>query len=99
MAWNPRANDVFLQALELTTAEERKAHVAEACAEDTDLHGQVMALIEASQKAGSFLETPLEVSVDQTISEKPGAVIGPYKLLQELGEGGMGTVFLAEQVE
>jgi tetratricopeptide (TPR) repeat protein len=103
--WNPKANDIFLEALELKTPTDRQAFIAERCGYDVDLRKQVESLIAASQKAGSFLEDPAVqaahflVTTDQPISEKRGAQIGPYKLLQEIGEGGMGTVFMAEQLE
>src|SRR5262249_61117181 len=59
-------------------------------------------LLGAHGEAGSFLRTgpggPTS-AVDCAVGERPGAVIGPYKLLQQIGEGGMGTVYMAEQAE
>src|SRR5207253_144584 len=58
--------------------------------------------LEASAQAGSFLESPAPapaVTLDDPITERPGTAIGPYKLLQQIGEGGMGTVFMAEQTQ
>src|SRR5262249_32835315 len=63
---------------------------------------EVEALLEASAQAGSFLEPPAPAplaTVDEPVRERLGTVIGPYKLLQQLGEGGMGTVFMAEQTQ
>jgi serine/threonine protein kinase/WD40 repeat protein len=61
----------------------------------------VQALLRAYEEQASILESPPPVGVAPTIdkpaSETPGTVIGPYKLLQQIGEGGMGTVFMAEQ--
>src|SRR5947207_2659933 len=58
-------------------------------------------MLAAQADAGSFLEQPVRsplVTLDEPpVSEGPGTVIGPYKLLQQIGEGGMGTVFMAEQ--
>ena len=101
--WNPRANDLFLKALEIRSADERKRYLDEACAGDTALRAEVEALLEASARAGSFLEPPAVapgVTVDEApVSERSGTVIGPYKLIQEIGAGGMGAVWMAQQTE
>src|SRR5437868_2763482 len=113
--WNPRANDLFLKALELHAPGERQAYLDGACAGDAALRAEVEALLEANARAGSFLASPAAplpappegggpggrggATADLPfVSEGPGTVIGPYKLLQQIGEGGMGTVFMAEQV-
>src|ERR1700704_1182915 len=101
--WNPRANDLFLKALEMHAPGDRQAYLDGACAGDAALRAEVEALLEASERAGSFLESPAAAppiaTIDVPIREGPGTVIGPYKLLQQIGEGGMGTVFMAEQIE
>jgi eukaryotic-like serine/threonine-protein kinase len=100
--WNPEANAIFLKALELPTPEEQQRCLDEACGGKPVLRAQVAALLEACEKAGSFLEAPatgLTVTTDVPRREGPGIVIGPYKLLQQIGEGGFGTVFMAEQTE
>ena len=63
---------------------------------------QVEALLHAHDRPGSFLESPRRLQSDATIdrppiAERPGTQIGPYKLLQQIGEGGMGVVYMAEQ--
>lgn len=99
--WNPEANEIFLRALEFHSSEERRAYVDEACRDKPHLRPRVEALLVASEQAGSsFLEgpAPLMRTLDEPpITERPGTRIGPYKLLQQIGEGGMGIVYMAEQ--
>ena len=71
-----------------------------ACAGNTGLRIEVERLIASHDKAGSFLNQPLfdpPPTIIQPECEAPGMRIGPYKLLQELGSGGMGVVYMAEQ--
>jgi serine/threonine protein kinase/Flp pilus assembly protein TadD len=99
-AWNPEANDIFLKALEIRSPDGRRVYLDEACHDDTGLRVQVEALLAASERAGTFLESPaadLMVTIDEPITEGLGTVIGPYKLMEQIGEGGMGLVFVAEQ--
>jgi serine/threonine protein kinase/Flp pilus assembly protein TadD len=92
---------VFFAALEKGAPQERAAYLAEACAGDADLRRRVEKMLAAQAQAGSFLEQPAlsrALTVDeQAVSERPGTVIGPYKLMEQIGEGGMGLVFVAEQ--
>jgi eukaryotic-like serine/threonine-protein kinase len=95
--------DIFFAVLEKGSPEERAAYLDEACAGDQDLRRRVDKMLAARAAAGSFLEQPaagLVMTVDAPPgNEGPGTVIGPYKLLQQIGEGGMGAVFMAEQTQ
>jgi serine/threonine protein kinase len=92
-----KAREVFLAAVKLP-AEEREAYLQEACGDDQELHRRVSALLQAQAEIGSFHEAP-SLTVDQPITEAPGTVIGPYKLIEQIGEGGMGIVWMAQQTE
>ncbi|MCX6928624.1 MAG: tetratricopeptide repeat protein [Verrucomicrobia bacterium] len=96
---------VFNAAVELPAAE-RAAYLDKACAVDTTLRQQVEALLRAHDQAEGFMEAPAGGLDDQRtasgsipLTEKPGDRIGRYKLLQQIGEGGCGVVYMAEQEE
>jgi eukaryotic-like serine/threonine-protein kinase len=91
---------VFAAALEKTSAQERAAYVAEACAGDEKLRRRVESLLRAHAEPDDLLDPPAHKlgTVNYVpLAEGPGTVIGPYKLLQQIGEGGFGIVFMAEQ--
>jgi eukaryotic-like serine/threonine-protein kinase len=95
-----RAREIFVAAVKLAP-EQWDAYLQEACGDDEALRDRVRNLLNAHKEAGSFLEpaTGLAVTTDEPISERPGTVIGPYKLLEQIGEGGFGVVYMAEQTE
>src|SRR5439155_7924984 len=99
--------DIFIAALQKEDPAERPAYLDEACAGQPELRRQVEHLLRLHEGAGSFLEQPAAESPatgaipdapEQTSSpEAPGALIGSYKLIEQIGEGGMGTVWMAQQ--
>src|SRR5437899_12637063 len=90
-------------ALELP-ADQRAAYLDQACVGHAALRQQVEALLHASEQAAGFLEAPPAALDFKRAAppnlppiEKPGDKIGHYKLLQQIGEGGCGAVYMAEQ--
>src|SRR5262245_38979093 len=105
-----RVKQVFLAAVEKSDRAARDTFLQEACSGDDELRGQVEALLAQHEQASGQLEAlpanffentgPNAVTAsDSAPQDAVGSRIGPYKLLQQLGEGGMGTVYLAEQEE
>jgi serine/threonine protein kinase/tetratricopeptide (TPR) repeat protein len=97
---------IFLSALEIEDEARRAAFLAEACGDDAELRRRVDKLLQAHAPARGFLDTPAQICPDEPATVEDGPVtfgpdrrLGPYKLLTQIGEGGMGTVFLAEQQE
>ena len=89
-----REESIFVGALDLVTPAERSAYLDLACAGEPALRRRVEALLLAHEQSGDMLDPP---AVPRPVAEGPGTRIGPYKLLQSIGEGGMGVVFMAEQ--
>ena len=103
---------VFSAARRLPAAE-RAAYLDGACGGDAALRQRVEELLNASEEAGEFLQDPAPgaqrpaetLSSQNTLQEpaapgeKAGDRIGRYKLLQQIGEGGCGVVYMAEQEE
>src|SRR5262245_32981423 len=104
MTSNPnREIELFAEAIQLSTAE-RIAFLDRACANDADLRRRIELLLRSNDRVGAFLEEPPTGAIREerakvTASEKPGDRVGRYKLLRQIGEGGCGIVFMAEQEE
>src|ERR1043166_8212504 len=98
MANADRLIELFNEAKVLPTGAERERFLAEACHGDLELREQVISLLQAHESAGEFLKNTILPST-ALATEKPADKIGHYKLLEQIGEGGCGVVYMAEQEE
>src|SRR5262245_9342078 len=94
------ARSIFLEIVEKAPRQRWAESLDQACGDNEQLRFEVQRLLNAHEVVGSFMDRPAadsQFTIDRRIAEAPGTVIGPYKLLQQIGEGGFGVVFLAEQ--
>ncbi len=91
---------IFAAALSKVPGVERRAFLDGACGGDHDLRRRIERLLEADDRTAGILERGTDGHTDPPRpGERPGDCVGPYKLLQQIGEGGMGAVYMAEQTE
>jgi eukaryotic-like serine/threonine-protein kinase len=93
--------EIFIAAAQIQSGQKRAAFIDQACGDNAELRRRITDLLAEQDKLGSYLEVPAgavaTIQHEPPAGERLGMHIGPYKLLQKLGEGGMGSVYLAEQ--
>ena len=96
-----KLGEILAEALAQPSPEALECYLGEACGHDEELRDQVNSLLKAHHGAGNFLRQSIVMPGGNGAStgEGPGMMIGRYKLLQEIGAGGFGLVFMAEQQE
>ncbi len=95
-----RIRSIFLEAVRNVPRDRWNAFLGEACLGEYEMHQQVQRLLDAHVAEGTFPFGHHQIATETSaadVRESVGALIGPYKLLEQIGEGGMGLVYMAEQ--
>jgi len=98
--WSERLESIFLGSVEIPSATDRQAFIEQQCAGDAQLRRRVEQLVRDYFQAGSFLESPalaIEATAVSAVEDAVGSSIGDYRIREQIGEGGMGLVYIAEQ--
>src|SRR5437867_4688558 len=100
-ARRPDNEAIFHAARDIPDPDRRRAYVWEACGADEARVAHVAALLAAAEAPDSLLDRPAgsDPAATNQAAESAGTVIGPYKLIEQVGEGGMGTVWMAQQTQ
>jgi WD40 repeat protein len=93
----PDERDIFDAARRIVSPDARRLYLYRACEDDDDLLARVEALLQVHEEDVGFLRFPAVPPAASAVLEVRGCRIGPYKLIEAIGEGGFGVVFLAEQ--
>src|SRR6188768_3818174 len=91
--------EIFAAVLEAQDAHERIQLLDNFCQGDAAMRERIAALLAERERLGDFLESPAAAisTLEEPANFSIGSQIGPYKLLEQIGEGGMGLIYLAEQ--